>query len=63
VNIKPWQIFIFSLLPLALVFAGVIIGSMHGIDSEKEEFPTTAPGGYREAVPSFESGLLTFDRA
>lgn len=30
-------------MPLALVFAGVIIGSMHGVDSEKEVFPTPAP--------------------
>jgi plastocyanin len=35
---KSWQVFVFSLVPLALVFAGVIIGSMHGVDSEKEKF-------------------------
>ena len=35
---KSWQIFVFSLVPLALVFTGVIIGSMHGVDSEKEKF-------------------------
>lgn len=35
---KSWQVFVFSLVPLALVFAGVIIGSVHGIDSEKEKF-------------------------
>lgn len=40
---KSWQIFIFSLVPLALVFAGVIIGSMDGIDAEREVFPTRAP--------------------
>ena len=40
---KSWQIFVFSLVPLALVFAGVIIGSMHGTDSEKQIFPTAAP--------------------
>jgi plastocyanin len=40
---KPLQVFLFSLIPLALVFAGVIIGSMHGIDSEKEVFPTAVP--------------------
>ena len=40
---KTWQIFIFSLVPLALVFAGVIIGSIHGSDSESEVFPTAAP--------------------
>ena len=36
---KSWQVFVFSLVPLALVFAGVIIGSIHGTDSRKEFFP------------------------
>jgi plastocyanin len=53
VNIKPWQIFVFSLVPLALVFAGVIGGSFWGVDSSKEEFgqapqqpvATQPPGG------------------
>jgi len=40
---KTWQVFVFSLVPLALVFAGVIIGSYHGSDSSKEVFPTAAP--------------------
>jgi plastocyanin len=40
---KSWQVFVFSLVPLALVFAGVIIGSMHGSDSSKEVFPTPPP--------------------
>jgi hypothetical protein len=43
---KSWQIFVFSLIPLALVFAGVIIGSFHGSDSELEDFsqqPAPAP--------------------
>ena len=40
---KSWQIFVFSLIPLALVFAGVIIGSYHGSDSAKEIFPTAGP--------------------
>jgi hypothetical protein len=40
---KTWQIFVFSLVPLALVFAGVIIGSFHGSDSSPEVFPTAAP--------------------
>ncbi len=40
---KTWQIFLFSLIPLSLVFAGVIIGSMTGIDAEREVFPTQAP--------------------
>jgi hypothetical protein len=37
------HIFLFSLVPLALVFAGVVIGSMRGADSEPEVFPTAAP--------------------
>jgi hypothetical protein len=40
---KTWQIFVFSLVPLALVFAGVIIGSYRGVDSDREVFPTAAP--------------------
>jgi hypothetical protein len=40
---KTWQIFIFSLIPLALVFIGVIAGSIHGSDSELEVFPTPPP--------------------
>jgi plastocyanin len=40
---KSWQIFIFSLVPLMLVFAGVVGGSFHGSDSEREIFPTPAP--------------------
>ena len=40
---KTWQIFVFSLVFLALLFAGVIIGSMHGVDSQAQVFPTVAP--------------------
>lgn len=40
---KMWQVFLFSLVPLALVMTGVIIGSMRGIDAEEEIFPTPAP--------------------
>ena len=40
---RSWQIFFFSLIPLALVFAGVIIGSVHGSDSDREVFPTAPP--------------------
>ena len=54
-SFSMWQVFIFSLIPLALVFAGVIVGSMHGKDSNMEDFdaapppppagsPTRAPG-------------------
>jgi plastocyanin len=49
---KSWQIFVFSLVPLALVFAGVIIGSMHGIDSSKEIFPTPAPAAPTTEAPT-----------
>jgi hypothetical protein len=41
---KSWQIFVFTLIPLALVFAGVIAGSLDGSDSEREVFPTPEPG-------------------
>jgi len=43
VNLKPWQIFIFTLVPLAIAFAGVIGGSIHGADSAKEDFSRTSP--------------------
>jgi plastocyanin len=48
---KSWQIFVFSLVPLALVFAGVIIGSMHGTDSELQVFPTQAPRAENGEAP------------
>ena len=41
-NFKPWQIFVFSLIPLALAFIGVIGGSIHGADSDLEDFSQTA---------------------
>ncbi len=42
---KSWQVFVFSLVPLALIFTGVIMGSIHfkGGDSSKEIFPTPGP--------------------
>lgn len=40
---KAWQIFVFTAIPLALVLAGVILGSIHGSDSEREVFPTPPP--------------------
>jgi plastocyanin len=43
VTLKAWQVFVFSLIPLALVFIGVIGGSFHGADSAAEVFPTAAP--------------------
>ena len=46
---RAWQIFIFSLVPLTLIFLGVIGASFHGKDSHKETFPPPAvaasPGG------------------
>jgi plastocyanin len=48
---KAWQIFIFSLIPLALVFAGVIIGSMDGLDAQREVFPTPAPEAEATTAP------------
>jgi plastocyanin len=73
---KSWQVFVFSLVPLALVFAGVIIGSMHGVDSDKEIFPTPPPasssgggsggsGGSAPAPPgtlSLTAANLMFDK-
>jgi hypothetical protein len=61
---KTWQIFIFSLVPLALVFIGVIGGSFHGIDSDKEFFPTPPPapppaaGGSGGGAPSGGGGPI-----
>ncbi|HXH23398.1 MAG TPA: cupredoxin domain-containing protein [Dehalococcoidia bacterium] len=61
-NIKPWQIFVFSLVPLALVFAGVIGGSFWGADSGKEVFgaapppAATQPAGTPSAGGSPEPG-------
>jgi plastocyanin len=49
---KTWQIFVFSLVPLALVFAGVIIGSMHGLDSEAQVFPTPPPQAENGGEPA-----------
>ena len=34
---KSWQIFFFTLIPLALVFMGVVGGSFDGVDSRLEE--------------------------
>jgi plastocyanin len=56
---KAWQVLLFSLIPMALVFMGVFVGSMHGVDSEAEDFPTPAPrasgggpGGPAATVPA-----------
>lgn len=63
---KSWQIFVFSLVPLALVFAGVIVGSIHGSDSDLEVFPTPPPssagsssGGGGGSAPPPAPGTLT----
>ena len=40
---KTWQIFVFSFIPLTLVFIGVIGGSLDGVDSNLEKFPTPTP--------------------
>jgi plastocyanin len=41
--LKSWQVFVFSLIPLALVFIGVIGGSFYGSGAKHEVFPTPAP--------------------
>jgi plastocyanin len=64
---KSWQVFVFSLVPLALVFTGVIIGSMHGSDSRKEVFPppavasssSSSSGGSSSGAPPALPGTLT----
>jgi plastocyanin len=42
---RTWQVFAFSLVPLALVLAGVVLGSVHFSDgdSQREVFPTQEP--------------------
>jgi len=54
---KPVHILIFSLVPLALVFIGVIGGSIHGSDSARETFPS-APA----ASPTPRSQLPQHDQ-
>lgn len=53
---KAWQIFVFTLIPLALVLAGVILGSIHGSDSEPEQFqrPVPTPRGMIEVQRGLE---------
>ena len=48
---KWWQIILFSMVPLVLVFIGVIGGSIHGSDSEPEVFPTAAPASLASTAP------------
>jgi plastocyanin len=59
-----WQVFIFSLVPLALVFTGVIIAAFPGVDSEREELPkqpaaSGAPPPPLEAPPGGTALQLT----
>jgi len=59
---KTWQVFVFSLIPLALVFIGVIGGSFHGSDSDPEVFPTPPPapsGPGPGPAPGGAGGLVT----
>lgn len=52
------QIVLITLVPLALAFAGVIIGSMNGVDSEKENFQLTpAPTG-PQPTPTRTSSIV-----
>jgi plastocyanin len=61
---KPLQVFFFSLIPLALVFTGVIIASFRGSDSEAEVFPTPAPAVTRVApTPSAPGAVVLQIRA
>jgi len=47
---RAWQVFIFSLVPLSLIFIGVIGGSFHGKDSHKETF-APPPAAASPGVP------------
>jgi plastocyanin len=59
---KSWQVFVFSLVPLALVFTGVIIGSMHGLDSEQQVFPeASAPENGGAPAPTAVPGATTLE--
>ena len=49
---------VFSLVPLALAFIGVIGGSFHGSDSDPEVFPTAAPPSASSSAPSAPAGTL-----
>ena len=49
---KILQVVLFSLIPLALVFIGVVGGSFHGSDSSAEVFPTPPPRGTPVAPPT-----------
>lgn len=71
--IKAWHIFIFSFIPLALVFVGVIGGSYRGADADAEVFPTAAatappraqtpsPGGGGATVLEIAAKDLLFDK-
>jgi len=68
---KSWQIFVFSLIPLALVFVGVIAGSFDGVDSEREEFtpvavqptaPPATPSAPGATVIQIRAQNLRFDK-
>ncbi|HLF71246.1 MAG TPA: hypothetical protein VI759_03765 [Dehalococcoidia bacterium] len=53
------KLVLIALVPLLLVFAGVIIGSIHGIDSDKEHFELTpAPSGSPAAAPTKTSSTV-----
>ncbi len=50
--LKTWHIMLFSLIPLALVFAGVVAGSFYGVGAAREPTPTPAPATATSAAPS-----------
>lgn len=59
---KSWQVFIFSLVPLALVFTGVVIGSMPGSDGRLEPTPTPGPPPTaQEPRPTPEAGVTVIE--
>ena len=60
---KIWHVFAFSLVPLALVLCGVIVGSIYfeGGDSEAEIFPTPAPAAAQVPPPTPIAGATALE--
>lgn len=49
---KSWQIFFFTLIPLALVFMGVVGGSLLASGARLETFPTRVPAATATIGPA-----------
>jgi plastocyanin len=65
-NVKWYQVLVFSLVPLALAFAGIITGAHHGVDSQKEHFaapPPPPPPSSSSSAAAPPAGGATLDLA